>query len=184
MHSILHHAVTDQVKSLPHAPSASEIEQAVQLKLFLADIGVTIAAHLTDYRLALGQIATDKEQGTVRTPSGALYPVHQEARRNRTQAQQALRVLVPAQRIARRQYQHLLFQPAHSNMPALEEHLLSHAYRIPRELLFYQDRTMTQAARFTQLTLTAGQATIALELLARYPLLFPWGPRFAESYVR
>lgn len=164
-------------------PDAAALAQADRLVEFLGDIGVTIAQHRTFHRKAVVEIAADKEQGTVRIPGGVLYPVHKQSRDARAESHNALKVLVPAQRMARRLVQQLRFQPGHADLPALEEHVLSHAFRIPREALFYQDRMLTRTMRHTQLTFTAGQATIATELLKRYPDLFPWGPKFADAYI-
>lgn len=163
-------------------PDAAALAQADRLAEFLGDISASIAQHRAAHRQAVAEIAADKEQGTVRIPGGALYPVHKQSRDARSESHNALRVLVPAQRMARRLVQQLRFQPGHADLPALEEHLLSHAFRIPRAALFYQDRLLTRTMRHTLLTLTAGQAAIATELLKRYTDLFPWGPKFADAY--
>lgn len=164
-------------------PDAAALAQADRLAEFLADISATIAQHCAVHRQAVAEIAADKEQGTIRMPGGALYPVHKQSREARAESHNALKVLVPAQRMARRLVQQLRFQPGHADLPALEEHLLSHAFRIPREALFYRDRLLTRTMRHTQLTFTMGQAAIATGLLKCYPDLFPWGPKFAEAYV-
>lgn len=194
MYPFAKNAVIDLAASLgspsvrTEPPTADELALADRIARFLLDIGPTIDHTRAAYKAAVAGIAYNHKWGRVYDPlgykDGGVMPQHSQVMAERAATQRVLQLLVPAQRLARRLVQQLRHQPGCADFAALEEHLLSHAYRLPREVLFYQeaDRLLSHSMRHKQMTLTLDQAVIARELLARFSDLFPWGAKFAAAY--
>jgi hypothetical protein len=169
-------------------PTAEELGLAARIARFLQDLEPTVKQTRAAYANAIAGIAYNHKWGQVYDPlgykAGGVLPRHSQVLAERAATQRMLQFLVPAQRLARRLIHQLQHQPGCANFAALEEHLLSHAYQLPREVLFYQhaDRLLSRSMRHKQLTLTLDQAVIARELLARFSDLFAWGPKFAAAY--